>query len=148
MKDEPPTRKEKLSSHLSETGDGHNWDPAINDRIYFRSSSNGERGWMVRRDGIDCIKLDRPMQDISRPYKEGEWSREKQHWPMTEMDKARVTFAADKELCKAIGLFQGSRVTWLDLTDEKRVEWATNGPEKPDIRVKLHATIMECLREL
>lgn len=140
--------KEKQTAHHSETGDGWSWDPPINERTFYRSTANGDRGWMVRREGRDCIKLDRPMQDIYRPFKESEWSKEKQHHPMAPMAKAQIAFAADKELCKAIGLFTGSRTTWLDLTDEKRVEWMTKGPERPELRIKLFAMIMECLRDV
>lgn len=125
-----------------------NWDPKIAERTFFRSTANGDRGWLVRREGIYSIKLDRPMQDIIRPYRAHEWSQEKQSWPMQKIDKARIAFAADKELCKAIGLLTGTRTTWLDLTDEKRIEWMENGPSRPDIRIKLHTMIMEALREL
>lgn len=141
-------RPKKTTSHLTELGDGVNWDPPPNERTYYRSVGNADRGWLVRRNGIDCIKLDRPMQDIVRPFREHEWSAEKQHRPLNPIEKARVAYAADQELCKAIGLIRGSRKTWLDISDDMRIQWMNDGPERPDCRVKLFAMIMECLKEL
>lgn len=138
--------KKKTTSHLTELGDGQNWDPAPNERAYYRSVGNGDRGYLVRRNGIDSVKLDRPMQDIVRPFKEHEWAPEKEQRPLNPIEKARIAYAADQELCRAIGLIRGSRKTWLDISDDMRIQWTNDGPERPEIRVKLFAMIMECLK--
>ena len=139
----------KVTGHLTPLGDGRTWDPEPNERTYYRSQGSADRGWLVRRDGIDCIRLDRPMQDISRPYKAHEWLPEKEQHPLAPIAKAKIAFALDHELCQAIGLIKNSRKGWLDLTDDKKVEFMERGPAAgPDIRLKMYALVMEGLKEL
>lgn len=125
---------------------GSNWDPPAHERSYFRHSSSGDLGWMVRRDGEDHIKYDRPMQDLTKPYRQGEWKPENRPYPLTVTQMAMVAFEADKRLCFFLGLQSKTKMDWQALTDRERDMWVNGGPEVPERRAILYNAIMDGLK--
>jgi hypothetical protein len=121
------------------------WDPPIADRMYYRDNT-GNLGWMVKRDGVDHIKLDREGVDQTRPFRASEWKEEFRPYPITEAQIAMVRFQADKELRRFIGLANKYPNDWAGLTESQRSAWVHNGPTKPPIRVKLWQDIGESLK--
>lgn len=104
------------------------WDPTAAGREYYRSRSTGDRGYIVRRDGREMVRLDRPMQEILFP-KTGEWALDEEATLLVPMQAVQIAFAADRQVCLAVGLHGDARVTWQDMSDEKRVAFAKKGPE-------------------
>lgn len=123
-------------------------DPTPDKREWYSHVRTGELGYMVKREGALCVKLDRPNQDIVKPYREAEWRRENDHRPLTRQHLALVCFAADRELCRALGMHEQAKRDWLSLTTEQRVAWMDTGPQKPAERARLWATIMKTLKPL
>ena len=115
-----------------------NQDPTPDRRTYYRNVATGDRGYMVRRHGADHIKFDRPGSDQTRLFHTEEWVLEKQSRQMPAHEVAQVAFAADRRLCKLLGLLQEARKEWLDLSNEERVRWVKEGP-------KVHASSMRSL---
>lgn len=122
------------------------WDPHPHQRVWYRSAVTGDRGWMVIRDGVDSIKLDRPNQEIVRPYYSSEWAAEKEHRPMTIAQVAQVAFAADRQLCTALQLYGQGKTQWIDLPEEKKIRWYNEGPKNP-VRAKLYLAVRKALED-
>lgn len=104
------------------------YEPHVDEKQWFRSASTGERGWLVRREGTTYLRLDRPSQELLRPYREWDWIAEVEHRPLTALQVAEVCFAADRALCKVLAMHDLARQEWLSLTDRKRSEFVANGP--------------------
>jgi hypothetical protein len=105
------------------------YDPPAQSREWFRHARDGQLGWKVRRDGRDCIKLDRVAQEIIQPFRDGDWIAEVEHRPLNKWQIFKVAFEADKELCRVLGLIHESKREWLNLRDEERQDWMDWGPE-------------------
>lgn len=124
-----------------------NADPAPSERVYYRSKQDGQRGYLVKRDGEDRIRLDRPMEEIL--FKVSSlWEPDNQTYPMTEHQIARVAFVADRALCGAMGKHDLGRQDWLSLKEQARIKWMKDGPESGDIRDDLFDAIIGTLRGL
>jgi hypothetical protein len=123
-----------------------NLEPENHQRVWYRHRRNGNRGYMVRRDGRECIKLDRPAEDITKPYQQGEWIQEADRRPMTEATMAQVALAADRQLCLFLGEHELSRKDWHSMSDDERIGWMQEGPDDPEIRAVIYEVIMEVLR--
>lgn len=122
------------------------WDPPEHERQYFRSAQTGDRGWLVRRDGKDYMKLDRKAEVIERLYREGEWIEEAPEMAdFTAIQIAMVTFEADKALCKQLGDTKKARREWLNLLDEQRIQWMNDGPQEPR-RKRLYQAVKKAMQ--
>lgn len=131
-----------------EGAEGEDWDPAISDRAWYESKQTGDRGWMVRRDGKEAIKLDRVGVDEIRPFHDSEWKPILNRRPLTKHAITLVAFAADRELLKALGEHQKSRTEWASLSQAQRRKWMLEGPKEPATRAELYKVIMEALGPL
>lgn len=117
------------------------WDPEDDEKVWYRSTMTGDLGWMVRRDGKARIRLDRPQEDITRPFSKTNWKEDSTHRPMAAMQAIRVAFAADQQLCLALGLHDKARVEWESLSDAARDKWMKEGPSKPLLRRLVYRAI-------
>ena len=122
-----------------------NWDPPDHERVFYRHSTTGDLGWLVRRDGKDCVKYDRPAMDIVRPFRADEWIAELEYRPLTRLQLVQVAFEADKKLCYFLGRHELSRRQWLNLSENERIRWSTNGPPDTGGRQELFQAIMASL---
>ena len=104
------------------------WDPLPSERTYYRSTSSGDLGYLVRRGGEDKIRLDRPMEEIIRPLRENEWQREQEFRPFARAQVAAIAFETDKLLCKMLGLHKEGKAEWLSLKDDDRIAFMQDGP--------------------
>lgn len=125
-----------------------NWDPPAPDRQYFRHVTTGDRGYIVRRDGKDVIRLDRPMQEIIKAKNENEWKEDEYGSTVLRTQVAMVAFAADRAACTLVGLHAESRVTWAELTDKQRAAFTVGGPQKDasPVRVAIYLSILAGLK--
>lgn len=121
------------------------WDPKPSERDYYRKLPTGDLGYLVRRDGKDCIRLDRPHQEIIVPFREGEWKAEHEAHKWSRAQVAKIAFEADRELCHALQIFDKAKKDWRSLHEDERLAWMSKGPKSPALRVKLYAAIMEVL---
>lgn len=122
------------------------WDPEPHERLYYRHAVTGDRGWLVRRDGKDVIRMDRPHEEL-RTFREHEWKRDTETRPLTVYQVGQIAFAADRALAAALGNHQVARKGWMDITDDQRRQWVMAGPlEEP--RKTLRDGIIELLRPL
>lgn len=100
------------------------------DREYYRSSQDGELGWVVDRGGVRYIQLNRPMEEILRPWNGGaNWVPEVERRPINKAQLAKVCFEADRALCHALGIVDQSKKEWASLTDIERIRWMEKGPK-------------------
>lgn len=116
------------------------WDPAPQERQWYRESTTGDLGYLVRRNGADRIRLDRPNEEIVRPFRVGEWTPENERRPMTIAQVAEICFLADRRLITYTenpGLAKG----WHDLSDELKIQWMERGPKKGAMRIALYQAI-------
>lgn len=109
------------------TSSAPDFDPIPPDREWFRHETRGDRGYRVRRNGKDMIRLDRPMQELLEPLT-GQWKRDEYGSLFLHEQISRVAFQADRGMCALVGLHPESRVTWQDLPDKQRTEFIRNGP--------------------
>jgi hypothetical protein len=117
-----------------------NWDPAPQEREWYRESTTGELGYLVRRDGIDKVRMNRPDEEIIRPFRIGEWVPENERRPMTISQVAEICFIADRRLITYTES-PGLAKTWHDLSDEVKIQWMETGPKKGAMRIALYGAI-------
>jgi hypothetical protein len=118
------------------------WDPPAGGREHVRNTQTGELGWFVRRSGKQVVRLDRPNQEVTRRYVESEWVAEDVSRPLAPIHIARVAFAADCELCRALGLPLHAKREWGKLSEGERKMFIEKGPERPAARAALFKSIM------
>jgi hypothetical protein len=123
-------------------------DPTPDQRVYYRSHQDGQRAYLVRRNGKDMLRLDRPMEEILHPL-DDTWKPDVQQHPLTPHAVAKVAFVADIAIQQAMGVHLKPQDTeWLSLKEEKRIKWMEEGPTKEGIRQDLYDAIMGTLSSL
>jgi hypothetical protein len=124
----------------------------VTERVYYRHFRDGNRGYLVERDGQQCIKLDRPNEDIVRPFKDAEWLPERENRPCTKAQITKVAFEADKALCGALGMFVEAKREWLNMKEPKRIAWMAGAASPPSelrgLRKELYQRIMALLEPI
>jgi len=113
------------------------WEPDPYGRIHYTRASDGQLGWMIHRDGKRYIKLNRPSKEILEPYDESRWMPVKEHRPLRVPDVAEIALAADKLLCRKLGLHDEANREWLSMQDEDRRDWIEYGPEEGAQKARL-----------
>jgi hypothetical protein len=121
------------------------WDPTDHEKTYYRHITTGDLGWLVRREGKDCIRLDRPSQEITKVFREADWVPTTDYRPLTGYQLAQVAYEADKKLCFFLGKHDQARKDWLMLKDEERIAWRQKGPPRGGGRQELFKAIMATL---
>lgn len=125
-----------------------NWDPQPGERTYYRCSADGQRGYLVRRRGKDSIRLDRPMEEIIKPL-DGTWQPDIQNHPLTLHQVTSVAFAADRALCRVMGVqLKKHEYDWLSMREQDRIQFMEDGPSTGDIREDLYDAIMGSLKSM
>lgn len=127
------------------SGTPDHWDPPQTERQYYRSSDTGDLGWLVRRDGKDRIRLDRPMQEIVKPFDEGKWVEEREWKPFSRTQVQKLLFELDKQMCFLLSLYKEAKKDWLSLKDEERIEWMKNGPGPGNLRAEVYKAVFKIL---
>lgn len=120
------------------------WDPMPHERVWYSWKPTGDRGWLVVRDGVDCVRLDRPNHELIKPL--SECRKENEHRPLTAYDVAQVAHAADRVLCRVLQLYAEPRKEWIELKEEERIRWCNEGPKHPK-RALMYACIRETLKD-
>lgn len=122
------------------------WDPRPHEREWYSHRDTGERGYLVRRDGLDVIRENKTQYEVIHKL-DHNWKEDKGHRPLNMAQLARVAFIADRELCKAIGLHDVARREWEFLSEADRSEWIRGkGPKKPQLRADLFEAVWGCLK--
>jgi hypothetical protein len=122
------------------------WDPRPDERKYYRSNDDGQRGYLVRREGKDRIRLDRPMEEIVVPL-DGKWTQDSKLHVMSKHAAAKIAYIADQALCKATGEY-GAKEEWIDLRDKERIRFMADGPDVGGFRDEFYKGIMALLKDL
>jgi len=119
------------------------YEPDPHDRTYYRRARDDQLGWMIRRDGVDYIKLDRPSKETLEPYRPNNWIEDREHRTLTDIQRAQIAFAADVKLCSLLGEHDLARREWIMMSDAERRDWIEEGPSDRKERVDLWMAIME-----
>jgi hypothetical protein len=124
------------------------FDDAPSERVWFRSTKSGNRGYLVKRDGKDMIHLD-VNNDYHVVPMSSEWQPDRVAAKMSPMQRAQVAYAADCELRKYTGERDGRHREWNTMLDEDRISFMDHGPAKASrIRVQLWKAIMETISDV
>ena len=115
-------------------------------RNYYRHTTTGDRGYLVVEDGQTRIRLDRPGEVVSKKL-DSNWEPETEKRPLLRYHLWKLTFEADRELCKALGQHSVARGDWLDMSDQERISWGTRGP-RGEVRRKLFDAIVKAMEGL
>lgn len=126
------------------------FDPLPSERVWYKNRQTSDRGWLVRREGKDAIKYDRPAYD-QYVFNIGEWDKLQEGLPVLNAAHiAQICFEADKKLCWALGHIDLAQREWVDLHEKVRAKWIAGGPLKSspafEQRKKLFDAIQGCLR--
>ncbi len=122
------------------------WDPKPHERKYYRSSVDGQRGYLVRREGKDCVRLDRPMEELISQL-DGSWILDAKLHVMSPHAAAKIAYIADQALCKATGEY-GAKEEWIDLRDKERIRFRKDGPDVGGFLDEFFKGIMALLKDL
>jgi hypothetical protein len=127
-------------------------DPKPSDRVYYRSAKDGQRAYLVRREGKDMLKLDRPMEEILHRIDLENltgWVPDVQLHPLTKHAVGKVAYDADVALRRAMGIHMKPQETeWLSMKEQDRIKWMESGPASGDVRMDLYDAIMGTLSSL
>lgn len=118
-------------------------------RIWYRSRTTGDRGYIFQDGDKTKIRLDRPNDDVTRTFVAGEWIEEEEVRNFTPMQLAQVAYAADRQLCSFLGLHTEAKKEWLSLREEPRIQFMKKGPQgsqSSEIRQDLYQAIMDVLQ--
>ena len=124
------------------------WDPLDHDRCWVTHVQSGEKGWIVRRVGRVCVKLNRPSCDSTRPYRAVDWKPDLAHRPLSKIQIARIAFEADRQLLHEIGERVKSRRSWNALNEKQRSAWMDKGPARPKLRAELYERVTSLLKDV
>lgn len=120
-----------------------NWDPSPTLRTWYSHVTTGDRGYLVRRNGKDAVRLDRgPTVEIIKPLNK-EWQPDEERRPISRGALARVAYVAHQAFCRALGEHEAARTEWESLSDQERQCWLDGtGPDGPiDETVRLYQLI-------
>lgn len=117
------------------------------ERVWYRSRTTSDRGYLYQEGNATRIRLDRPNDEVTRPFVMGEWIEEVEVRNFSPMQMAQVAFVADRLLCMFLGDHVQSKQPWLNLREEKRIEFMKKGPLGDGIRAELYDAIMGVLRK-
>lgn len=143
----------RIVVHGARTQADDSSDPPPDQRLYYRNRQTGDLGWLVRRGGKNVIRLDRGQREELRDFRESsagespDWAAEHEPAKMTVSSCAKVAWAADQELCRALGLHGELVGEWLSLDEEVRIDWCKNGPGGDGPRALMFWAIMASLEE-
>jgi hypothetical protein len=125
-----------------------NLDPNEQDRQYYRNARTGNLGWLVRRDGHDMIRLDRPQEEILFPFSAGEWELEDRPRALGPGVAARIAFEAYKALCHVTGKPNRAKMEWHTMSEQARIDFTKKGPKNPtELESRLWLAITKTLAE-
>lgn len=125
------------------------FDPPAHERVHVTHKTSGDLGWLVRRDGVQMVRLDRGPVEELREYRPEQWAEKADVRPMSVASMVQVAFRADQQFLKAMGKHDPKlHKDWLDLPDEKRKAWLTVGPTKDPNRRALYQAIIGALQHL
>lgn len=77
-----------------------------------------------------------------------DWAPDVQKHSANPYQVAKVAFIADRALCSVIGEYIEAKDEWLNLKEDKRIDFMDNGPCDDGIRDELFKAISKCLRKL
>lgn len=127
------------------------------ERKWYRHKTTGDRAYIVEKDGVEHMRLDRPMQELLRPLKrdkdgglkpwgQQDWIEDDTARSLTRAQAAQVAYVSDQQLCRFLGLHGEVKKDWSNLPDRERQDFIKNGPLTTDpIRLDLYGATMACL---
>lgn len=124
-----------------------NYEPEPGKRLFVRDSRTGDLGWMVRRGGVDMVRLDRPNHEVLKPYHPASWEPQVEVKRASHAQLVMVAYEADRALLRMMGEFGKARTEFRDLTEKQRLAWIEDGPQEPTIRRILYRSIIDVLSE-
>jgi hypothetical protein len=116
------------------------------ERQWYRSTINGERGYLTEVNGRQVIRLDRPDDTMPRTYDSASWQPEAPRKPLNKATVAQVTLAADVALCRGLGLVKLAGRKWNTMSDAQRIEWIQSGPDKHFLRKRIYKYLTTALQ--
>ena len=123
-----------------------NYDPKPEAKQWYRHVNDGQLGWIVKRDGVVKIKLDRPgPREIVKPFSKVQWQLCEETRKLTPYQIGEVAFAADRVLCRVLGKYQEAMNSWRTLEHAEQMNWIATGPVEDPTRMELYRTIREHL---
>ena len=123
------------------------WEPDGSERQMYRDVTSGDLGYLVRRGGRTMWRMDRPSQEIVRPYHEMSHAPEGTHRPLSRWQAVRVAYEADRGLCKLLGMHNEARAEWPSLSEDERLRWRDSGPTDRPERIRLYRAVTHAMRE-
>ena len=96
------------------------------ERVYYRHIQTGDRYYLVEKDGKKRVRSDTGVGEL--PFSEHEFIPDRETRPLTGYVLAEAAFAADKAICRGLGLHRLADRDWRMLSDEARLAWTEDGP--------------------
>ena len=114
-------------------------------KFFVSERSTGNKGWLVMKTDVNrcvappfddnktAVRLDRPGQTIIKEYSPHKWAPMQSAHPISEMAKAKIAYAALRELANALGDYDFGRKGIETLKDDKRIAFMEIGPTALDV---------------
>ena len=119
-------------------------DTPPSERVYYRSTHTGQRGYLVDTPEGPKIRHD-SLRHVKIVAFDRTWQSESIRPDINRMQAAQVAYAADRSLARWLGDAIDSRKDWANLDDDDRIDFAENGPDQPGKRQVMFAAIMQAL---
>jgi len=124
------------------------WAPEPGKEEWWRNIRDGQRGYRIRKGGMDFIRLDRPEEEILLPLKGNQWTIDRDLRPLHKHRCAMIAHAADRMLLIDLGYHGDASKAWHELLEPERIRFMEKGPEDMVVRNNLFAAIMRELEPL
>lgn len=125
------------------------WEPDPVQREWWQHFRTGDKGWLVRRDGKDMIRMHRgPHVEDLRPFNAREWVPVETPSRLTEDAIARIAWEADCGLLRQLGRYEEAKRDWISLTHKERRGFIQHGPDDDDepLRLGLYSAVTDFIR--
>lgn len=120
-------------------------EPLEHQRVYYRHRTTGDLGYLIKDNGKDVIRLDRPMERIIKQFDTNNWLPDKEARKMSVAQVAQICFEADRKLCFFLGEHDLAKREWVNLSDEQRIAWMQKGPVHPEVRRDMYEAMRNVL---
>ena len=106
-----------------------NYDPDPDKREWWRNNATGEKGYLVRRNGVEKVRLDRPQEEILRSFKGNAWTIDRDLKPLMLHTEAQMCHVIDQKLLVNLGYHDEADREWHELSEPERIRFMREGQQ-------------------
>lgn len=108
------------------------------ERVWYESTSSGQRGYLVEEDGQMFIRYDRVGHAPQVPFNKSKWRLVKE--PERQLNPSQVgqiVYENDRVVCRLIGIYEPRRGDWQSMSHDEQQGWFDADTPPSTVREKI-----------